>query len=284
MTHTNICAMIRNNCWEVAKKYIRGKGMEIIRERDIDFSNLKKLKCDVNSESRLYYDEDTIYKMFKNLSFKHLRRKQKKIELLSDGAVLNSVVMPNQQILKGFVLSGYTMDYINDSLPLFEFTRRSQNVYVFLQLVRRLSLSLKEIHNDPRNIIVGDLSFSNIIFDDDFKHYFVDFDSCMIDGISSDRICFLLSDYINKRGKYRIDINENTDRLSLILCTLYTIFLKQIDEISMYDFDMVADKVEMLKNMRNIVLEIKKYGKIIPDVPYLDEIIPITKIKKQIKI
>lgn len=256
--------------------------MEILRQSDINFRGLKRLKCYGGSESRLFYDEDTIYKMYKTLSHKELNRKKTKIELLADGGILEDTVMPKEEILRKNILTGFTMERIKNSLPLFDFTTRSNNLHDFIQLVRRVSLSLRKIHDDPRNIVVGDLSFCNIIFDNNFKHYFVDFDSCMIDGIPSDRICFLFDNYIKRRSIYEINIDENTDRLSLILCTLYTIFLKQVDDISMYEFDLVSEKLEALKNMREFVVEMKKYEDVVPSVPYMDEVI-LAPSKKRIK-
>lgn len=255
--------------------------MEVLMKNEIDFGRLKRMKCDVNSESILYHDNNTIYKMFKNLPYRDLKRKKRKIELLSSGNPLDNVVLPQYEIMDGTVLSGYTMEYIKKSFPLFDFTIKNKNINNFLQLVRKISLSLRKIHDDPRNIIVGDLSFSNIIFDENFKYYFVDFDSCMIDGISSDRICFLLDFYIKRRNINKFSISERTDKLSLMLCTLYTIFLRYIDGVSIYEYDLLSEKLETLKNMREYFLNIKKCSGSIPDVPYMDEMIeqPIKKIK-----
>ena len=256
--------------------------MEVIQKETIDFSDLHKISCRANSESNLYNDGEVLYKIFKKIPYRHLRRKKEKIELLSNGIELNNVVLPKDIIVSGSLLSGYTMDYKKEAIILFEFVKRSKNINEFLKLVYNVSQTLREIHNDPRNIVVGDMSFSNVIFDKNFEHYFVDFDSCMIDGIPSDRISFLLSDYTVTRRIYNFDINKNTDRLSLILCMLHTIFAEEIDEISMYDYDYVSERVETLKNMREIVLEIKKNKKHIPEVPYVDELIK-TQNKKRVK-
>lgn len=260
--------------------------MEIIREEDIDFIKLKRLYCKVNSESIIFYNKTKLYKMFKELSNWQLRRKKTKIELLHDGGELKDVVMPKEQIVNGIYLSGYTMDNIKNSIPIFDFTSRSKSINEFLNLIYRVSLSLRTIHNDPRNIVVGDLSFSNIIIDENMKHYFVDFDSCMIDKIPMDRIPAILDDYTKKRNIRLREINQDTDKFCLMLSTLYTIFRKDIDHVTMTEFDEKAERVNTLKNMREIVLDIKKNGNKIPNVPYIDEVIAKSTLstKKRIKV
>lgn len=257
--------------------------MDIIRRDDIDFSKLQKLKCRANSESNLYSDEEILYKMFKGLTPIGLRRKERKIELLGEGQQIDNVIMPNSKVIDGNLMFGYGMDYIKDSLILFEFAKRNKNINDFLRLIYDVSLTLRKIHEDPRNIAVGDLSFSNIIFDKNYRHYFVDFDGCMIDDFPSEKISFLLADYTKVRGMYRFSVDKNTDIFSLMLCTLHTIFGEEIDKVSMYDYDFVSERVETLKNIREFVVEMKKHNNFIPEVPYMDEVIKVPS-KKRIKL
>lgn len=257
--------------------------MDIIRKADINFNNLKKLKCRANSESDLYTDGESLYKMFKRMTSEELRRKERKIELLADGDKIENIIFPERKIVNGNLISGYSMDYVKDSLILFEFAKKSKRINDFLRVIYDVSLTLRKIHNDPRNIVVGDLSFSNVIFDKDFNHYFVDFDGTMIGNIPSERISFLLNDYTVLRGLYRFSVDKNSDIFSLMLCTLHTIFGIEIDKISMYDYDFVAEKNETLRNMREYVIEMKKKNNYIPSVPYMDEIIKLPS-KKKVKI
>lgn len=257
--------------------------MDIIRSEDIDFSRLRKLKCRANTESDLYCDGESLYKTFKGLNLSGFRRKERKIDLLSDGCQIDNVIMPKSKIMSGSLMTGYGMDYVKDSLILFEFVKKNKNINDFLRLIYDVSLTLRKIHDDPRNIVVGDLSFSNIIFDDNYKHYFVDFDGIMIDDIPSERISFLLDDYTKLRGMYRFKVDRNTDTFSLMLCTLHTIFGEEIDNMSMYDYDFVAERVETLKNIRQFVVEMKKRNNYFPEVPYMDEVIKVP-CKKKVRI
>lgn len=256
--------------------------MEIIREKDINFKALTRIHSKTNSESRLFHDGEVLYKMYKETPLRLLNRKKHKIELLNGEDRLDNVIFPDKIILKKQVMSGCCMPYIDNATIMFYFATQSSDINVFLQLVSQISHSLRKIHNDPRNIVVGDLSFSNIIFDENMNHYFIDFDSCMIDKIPSDMISFLFDYYLNERGINYADINQNTDKLCLILNTIYTIFCKDVDSLSMYEFDSKAEKVSALKNMREIVLEIKKYGNI-PTATYIDEFIPETH-KKRVRV
>lgn len=274
---------IANKCATIITNQLGMVVMDIIRNEDINFNNLKKLKCRANSESNLYTDGAILYKIFKELTPRKLKRKERKIELLNGGEKIDNIILPESKIINGNLISGYSMDYIKDSLILYEFTKKSKNINDFLKIIYEVSLTLRKIHNDPRDIAVGDLSFSNIIFDKNLKHYFVDMDGAMIDNIPSERISFLLNDYTILRGMYRFSIDKNSDIFSLMLCTLHTIFSIEIDKISMYDYDFVAEKNETLRNMREYVIEMKKKNNYIPSVPYMDEIIKLPS-KQRIKI
>ena len=65
-----------------------------------------------------------------------------------------------------------------------------------------------------------------------------------------------------------------------MLCTLHTIFGVEIDNVSMYDYDFISERVDTLRNMREFVIEIKKRNNFIPEVPYMDEVIKIYSKKK----
>lgn len=253
--------------------------MEIIRERDIDFHSLKKFKCKTNSESNLFYDDNFLYKIYRRSMLGVAERKEKKIKILNDGNKLDNVIIPDKMILRRNFMSGCGMDYINNATVLFDFSTKNRSIDDFFKMIFEISLSLRKIHNDPRNIVIGDLSFSNIIFDENMRHYFIDFDSCMVGKLQADMISFLLYDYNKERSYFGYNVDCNTDRLCLVLNTLYTIFHKNIDELTMDEFDEKAEKVMVLRGMRELVLEIKRKMKI-AEVPYIDEFIP----KKEIKV
>ena len=80
--------------------------MDIIRKEDINFDKLKKLKCRANSESDLYIDREILYKIFKRMTPRELRRKERKIELLAAGEKIENIIIPESKIVDGTLISG----------------------------------------------------------------------------------------------------------------------------------------------------------------------------------
>ena len=239
---------------------------------NIDLRKLHQINSKQHLESNLFHNQEHIYKIFKDLSIYQTMKKQRKIELLKDGENLENVIMPKDELFYQNEFIGYTMEYIKNSIPLFDFNKRSKDISLFLKILLIVSKSLEKIHQDPRNILVGDLNFDNIIIDKDFNPYFVDFDSCKIKGLENEAIPAILGSYLLNRNIIKVDTTKNTDKFSLLLCTLYMIFKKHIDVVSIYQYDQKSEKIETLKNIREFILEMKKNEKV-PEVPYLHEII-----------
>lgn len=253
---------------------------------NIDLSKLPQINSSPHLESDLYHDEEIVYKIFKNFDEYIITKKQRKIELLRDGNELPNVIMPIDDLYFDETFFGYTMKYIINSISLYDFNKVSKDIKLFLQILLKISKSIEEIHHDPRDIAIGDLNFDNIILDNSFNPYITDSDSFKIAGLLNETNPAIIDSYIKNRGISNIDINQNTDKLSLILWTIYMIFKKHIDEISMYEFDKKAEYLETLRNMRTLILEMKKYRKI-PNTPYLHELIAdndITKVRKVLQV
>lgn len=266
LTKKCLCDIINNN-------FIKGEiNMGKIELNSIDFSKLHKIDSQYHAESELFHDYKIAYKIFKGLSEYKLKKKQRKIELLADGPSLASTVMPIDEIFDKMSFSGSTMKYIDESISLFDFNKRSRDIHLFFQILMILSKSVQEIHQDPRDIIIGDLNFDNVIIDKNFNPYIIDIDSCQIDGLINETFPAILQLYYHIRGIKIMETTRNNDRLSLILCTLYVIFKKDIDSISVYDFDEKAERIQTLRNMRGFILETKKFQGI-PEVPYIHELI-----------
>lgn len=256
--------------------------MERIKLGDINFEKVKRIKSNYNLESNIYHNDTTAYKIFKGLSREELEIKQRKIELLGDGAELPKVVMPQNEIFSDNYFWGYTMKYINGAIPLFDIKNRSQNINLYFKIITEISKSLETIHKDPRNVVVGDLNFDNIIIDPNFNSHFIDFDSCQIDGIPNETISRALMSYFQFKGIIPKTIDKNSDKLSLLLCTLSILFNGKTTDISMKQYDKRAEQISVLKNMRSTVLEMKK-SKNIPTVPYLHEMIPSTQTQPKVR-
>lgn len=247
--------------------------MKILDVRDIDFCDLEMLDV-LSSEGTLYFDDKLFYKFFDWVM--NINNKEKKLILLNDNYGKLNAVIPHILIKNKHSLSGCAMTYIKDANSLIEYKKEDN----FISLLNDVSLSLMKIHNDPRNIVVGDLHFNNILVDKNMNHYFIDFDSCMVDGIPQDRLPNSLLSYIGSRGNFDFNVNCNTDRLCMLLSFVNSLFDKNIDGLSMYEYDEKAEKIYTLKNLREYIINVRNAYNYIPYVPYLYEVISKKDLKK----
>lgn len=253
--------------------------MKILDVRDIDFNSLKMLDI-LSSEGSLYFDDDLFYKFYDNLT--NFECKERKLIILNSCDNNFNAIIPHILIKNKLLTSGAAMKYVRDALSLIKYKNNDN----YISLLYDVSMTLKKIHSDPRNIVVGDLHFNNILVDQNMKHYFIDFDSCRVSGIEEDRLPNSLLSYVKSRGNFDFDVNCNTDRFCMTLSFINSFFDKFIDMLSMYDYDEKAEQIHTLKNLREYVIEIRKAYDCIPYVPYLHEIISIedlTNVKKLIK-
>lgn len=140
----------------------------------------------------------------------------------------------------------------------------------------RISITLKKIHRRGESIVIADLSFFNILvseIESTLDYFFIDFDSVLIgEDLKEDRIALLTKDYSSYRN-VRLKINRNFDRLTFLLYFLESVFEKSIIEVSMYEYDEMSERVNILRDLRNLIIELKKNEGTVPFVPYLHEVI-----------
>ena len=258
---------------------------------DINLDDLPILNSGGHQESTLFHDDTTVYKIFDDLTDSERNRKQTKVELLGDGGPLPLTIMPQDELVYGIFgdrFEGYSMDYIKDAKTLYyAFTREKNYISSFLYIMNIVSQAIKNIHSDPRNIVISDVHADNIILDKQLNPYLIDMESAKIDGIKNDTMPLSLKQYLSNRNLYsqkeQFVTTKNTDRLCLIMMTLGIIFRTNIDKLSLYEFDKKTEQIETLKNMRNLVIEIQKSVQI-PEVPYIHELIEYKDILKRILI
>ena len=242
--------------------------MEILDIRDIDFNKLENLNI-LSSEATLHYDDKLFYKLYDNLE--NIDNKERKLLLLNDGVNDFDAVIPHILIKNKLITWGCAMDRVKDANSLIKYKKTD----IFVLLLYAVSLSLKKIHSDPRKIVVGDLHFNNILVDKNGHHYFIDFDSCMVDGIPQDRLPSSLIGYVKNRNNFEYEISCETDRLCMILSLVNSFFGKDIDSLSMNEYDEKAEQIYTLKNLRKLIVDIKNNLNGIPYTPYLHEVISI---------
>jgi hypothetical protein len=210
-----------------------------------------------------------LYKEY--LNFLSAQKKRRKLELLYNGGTISNTVIPYALITDNFFLSGCAMKYISDSVSL----KNCTDSEFFYKLLYRASLTLKKIHDDPRNIVIGDLHFDNILIDKKLDHYFIDMDSCMVYDIPADRLPNALKYYVINRGNFRFDVGKETDKLCMFLAMIGALFGTSIDFLDMTEYDIKAEQISTLRNMREFVLKIKNNKSGIPDIPYLSDLISV---------
>lgn len=248
-------------------------------------SGLTMLNPELHSESDLYYIDNTLYKVFVNNGYKprefmtYLNKKEKKIDLLSNLKDIPHAILPQDKLVKmngkRKSFTGYTMEYLDSGITLYE-ASRYLDIKSLLQLLSRISVTLKKIHKRSEGIIFGDISFYNILIteiESVLDYFFIDFDGVLIGkDFKNDRIALLTKDYTEYRS-VRLKINKNFDRLTFLLCFLESIFNKTITEVSMYQYDEMSERIEILRDLRNLIIELKKTEGTVPDIPYFHEIL-----------
>lgn len=252
--------------------------MRMIYLEDINLSKLHKIKGTSHQESTLFHDKTTAYKIFNDLEKQARERKQIKVELLGDGVSLPNTLMPKEELFYGHIdeFEGYTMDYKKRTKTLYQKFLEGRDITFFLDIIYNVSKSYQTIHTDPRNIVMSDVHAGNIIIDKEFIPYIIDIDSCKIDGVRNESIPLSLKYYLQNRNLYtsikEVETTPNTDRLCFFMMVLGIIFRKHIDNIHQCEYDEKTEEIIMLKEIRNLFVEIKK-SSTIPEVPYFHEVI-----------
>lgn len=253
--------------------------MRVIDLKDINLDKcilLKEVNGDFNW--KLYHDEKNVYKIFGKNDDEFLKNILKRIQLLND-LNIDEVITPKEVIVDKGKFIGYQAHYVNGSYNMSQFQGKN-DLRCFWYLLYKSSMTLRKIHNSSKGIIISDLRLENIIFSKKLIPYFIDLDECYVNGILANSVADSLYEYYKKRGHAVDFISHNTDRLCLILSTLYTIFNKEVDNISTDEYVKLSYKYRTLKNMFPIFLKIKGED-IIDEVPYIDRFISPQDIKKK---
>lgn len=266
---------------------------EIILD-DVFLQGLIELNPEVHTESNIFYKNITLYKIFtgegcrKSTLNSYFRNKEKKIELISKFESLPHIVLPQDKLMKlnksRKLFAGYSMEFLDTAVTLSDVCK-SLDVKVLINLLNRISVSIKKIHKRNEKIVIGDLGFYNILVnlvDSIFDYFFIDFDNITIgDEFQSERISPLIKDYSEFKG-IRLKVNKNFDRLTFLFYFFDTIFDKTITEVSMYEYDEMVEHISILKDLRNLVIELKKVEGTVPSIPYFHEIIGSQKTLKKV--
>lgn len=252
--------------------------MKIVNQEDLDMMLLDVLGQ--GKEGVLLHDEKNVYKFFREITDLSLTEKERKLIIL-DGILPENFTGPKSLIYKNNEFSGYTMDYIKDSINLLEFSiRPNTDKSKVKDILLKVSDSLKRLHNLDENIIVGDLNPRNILVDKTYTPHIIDVDSFKINGYICNCYPLFLRVYLGNRD-IPLKLSKETDKLCLSLIGMVLQFLKNLDSIGVEEYEEKANHNTLLKELYPYFRYLKEYDKTsFPDVMYLDELFEKTLIKK----
>lgn len=231
-----------------------------------------------SGEAILYKDGNELYKMFELLDEDALKIKLDKLIALDKSPVpgglkTEKLLFRTDGCSKKEKMVCYSRKYIEGKTLLDYF---KEDIFLSLNLLTEVSKTLELIHKDSRNIVISDFQFRNILIDNDLKHYFIDLDSCMIEGIKT--FCYpshltIYAKNRNVKGDLSQYLSLKSDKVCLMLSLFSVLFNKYLDNISMYEYDEKSEQISVLRDLKDIFLFLQNKDLFIPDIPYYHEII-----------
>ncbi len=244
-----------------------------IQKKDINFRKLKKLQSQ-GSQSIIYCDKKYCYKMFNNANNNYCKSIQRLYRDL-EGYNNPNILLPVGYIMTQGKLEGYIMEK-KDAYSIvknFEEDVHTLSCPIFFFIIKQVSEILRQLHSD--GIVVTDLNFNNILIDNKTGQvYYADTDSFSYRKTHGFLISELLYNYLKIHKldtNYRI--SENTDRLSLALAFLHTMYYIPFDKITTSYFDEYS-YINTLTNMRQLFFSLKT-AKTLPQVGYIDKFLDL---------
>lgn len=247
--------------------------MDKIKLSDIDLSSLQKLPFQ-GSQSIIYTDGSLCYKFLVGFYPNEKRKLYRKFSDM-DGLKIDNVLLPKSLIIKNGDLQGYTMEYIRNSSSLtIKFSDNLFNCKELFYYVYKASKILRSVHE--KGIIIQDLSFSNILVDDNGEVSFCDIDGCHYKGNDSPFISKLLNDFVYDYRGGELSFSEDVDKISMILEFYELIYDEILQNITNSYYHYLSDNIHTLRNLRRFANMLVDKNCDIRDLPYLDEVIDLS--------
>lgn len=247
--------------------------MDKIRYQDIDFSKLDKLEFQ-GSTSIIFRKEKLCYKILNNLSKEKKKMLYMKI-LDMEGIKIDGVLFPIDLIIKDGNLEGYTLTYFaNSTNALHKFLISYLDCKEFFLTFYKASKILEKIHKNK--IICQDVSFTNILINNYGDVCFCDvIDSCNYKEHITEFTAILMYKYIYIYRKKELQRSYEFDKVSMLLSFFYLLYLKEIQKLSMREYNELATHLTTLKNARKYLNMLLDKDNNMSKIPYLHEIIDL---------
>lgn len=252
------------------------KGISIMNEINfskIDMHDLQKLKSN-GTQSTIYTDGNLCYKFLDGLYSDEKSDLYKKF-LDMDGIEIENVLLPQDLIIENGKLKGYTMRYFANSMPLSDkFLKRYFNCNELLLYVDKASRILRTIHSN--GIACQDLSFDNILVDDQGNVAFCDIDGCIYLDYYTPFLSKICKEFIvDYRGIKMLSL-KNIDKVSMILSFYLILYGETLQKITKRQYHLLSDNIQTLENLKEIANRLVDKNSSVCDFPYLDEVIDLT--------
>lgn len=246
--------------------------MNRIKVQDIDFSLLNIMKYQ-GSKSIIYEDDDMCYKMFNLECFYSYELDILERKLMDiDGIAIDGAYLPIDLIIDNGNLIGLILKKFKNSISLYDkFSGQLVDFKELFNYIIKACRILRELH--VHKIICQDLSFDNILVDINGNVAFCDFDGCSYNGVESPFISMPMKKLIECYRKEKFVVSENSDRISMLVSLYYLIFNKYLYNIPKRELEILSLDVETINRTMFYVKDLLNKSKILPEVPYLDELI-----------
>lgn len=243
--------------------------MEQIKLKDINLNSLKKLEQQ-GTKSTVYRNGTSCIKMLDGFYEEEKDALFKKF-LDMEGLEIDNVLLPKELIVSNGKLEGYTMDYFPSVSLNDKFEVRHVDTKVLFDYVYKASKILREIHRN--GIICQDLSFENILVDDNGNVKFCDLDGCSYKDNVSPFVSLIMKRYFIDYRKEQLLLCTNLDRVGMMLSFFFIVYAKELQKLNRKSYSKLAEKSNTLEEMRKYANLLLDRSNPVPVIPYLDELI-----------
>ena len=253
--------------------------METIDIKDIDFNELLKLSSQ-GSTSTIYRNDEFCFKILDGFYEEEKKVLYEKFLHMKD-INIDGVLLPKCFIMDNGIMQGYIMSYFKNSVTLNgKYNDSFIDLNVLAEEVIKASKILRMLHEN--GIICQDISFENILVDDNEDVAFCDLDGCCYDNYISPFVSKIFSNFMLKYRQIEVsasDINENMDNLCFLLSLCYLLFHKELSNIASMDYKILENSNTPFRGIVNYIKILKNRDMDIPEIPYLDDLIYFEKEK-----
>ena len=243
--------------------------MEQIKLKDINLDSLKKLEQQ-GTKSTMYRNGTSCIKMLDGFYEEEKDALFKKF-LDMEGIEIENVLLPKELIVSNGKLEGYTMDYFPSVSLTDKFEVRYVDTKKLFDYVYKASKILRDIHRN--GIVCQDLSFENILVDENGNVKFCDLDGCSYKGNISPFVSIIMKRFYLDYRKEQMRLSTNLDRVAMMLSFFYIVYAKEIQKMNKKSYSRLAEKSNTLEEMRKYANVLLDKSNPIPAFPYLDELI-----------